>query len=90
MLFYVKKSGYLVYEACELVNLSEMCYYVKRMVYYVHTPSYSVERLCYYVKIWVILSMRHLNLFIQSVIMFNGRAVLSTQYLIMLKGYVVM
>ena len=67
-----------------------MCYYVKRMVCYVHTPSYSVERLCYYVKIWVILSMRHLNLFIQSVIMFNGWAVLSTQYLIMLKGYVVM
>ena len=33
--------------------------------------------------------MRHLNLFIQSV-MFNGWAVLSTQYLIMLNGYVVM
>ena len=32
--------------------------------------------------------MRHLNLFIQSVIMFNGWAVLSTQYLIMLKGYI--
>ena len=67
-----------------------MRYCGKRMVCYVHTPSYSVERLCYYVKIWVILSMRHLNLFIQSVIMFNGWAVLSTQYLIMLKGYVVM
>ena len=67
-----------------------MCYYGKRMVCYVHTPSYSVERLFYYVKILVILSMRHLNLFIQSVIMFNGWAVLSTQYLIMLKSYVVM
>ena len=63
-----------------------MCYYVKRMVCYVHTLSYSVERLCYHVKIWVILSMKHLNLFIESVIMFNGYAVLSTQYLIMLKG----
>ena len=84
--YYDKKSGYLVYEACELV-----CYkLVKRMVCYVHTLSYSVERICYYVKIWVILSMRHLNLFIQSVIMFNGWAVLSTQSLIMLKGYVVM
>ena len=67
-----------------------MCYSVKRMVCYVHKQSYSVERLCYHVKVWVILSMKHLNLFIQSVIMFNRRAILSTQYLIMLKGYVVM
>ena len=58
------------------------------MVCYVHTLSYSVERLCYHVKIWVVLSMKHLNLFI--IIMFNGCAVLSTQYLIILKGYVVM
>ena len=36
------------------------------------------------------MSMKHLSLFIQSVIMLNGRAVLSTQYHIMLKGYVVM
>ena len=60
------------------------------MFCYVHTLSYSVERLCCYVKIWVILSMKHLNLFIQSVILFNRSAVLSTQYLVMLKGYVVM
>ena len=52
------------------------------MVCYVHTLSYSVERLRYYVKIWVILSMKHLNLYIQSVIMLNGCAVLSAQYLI--------
>ena len=34
--------------------------------------------------------MKYLNLLKQSVIMLNGCAVLSTQYLIMLKGYVVM
>ena len=62
---------------------------IKRMVCYIHTLSYSVERLRYYVKIWVILSMKYLNLLKQSVIMLNGSAVLSTQYLIMLKGYVV-
>ena len=60
------------------------------MVCYVHTQSYFVERLRYYIKIWVILVMNDLNLFIQSVIKLNCYAVLSTLYLIMLKGYVVM
>ena len=73
--YYARKSCYFVYKH---VNLSVTCYYVKRMVCYVHTLSYSVERIRYYVKTWVIMSMKHLNLFIKSVIMFNGCAVLST------------
>ena len=71
----LKKSGYFVYETCELV--------CKRVImlnawFVISTQSYSVEGLCYYVKIWVIMSMKHLNSFIQSVIMLNGCAVLST------------
>ena len=76
------------------VNLSVnvLCVIIlhKCVVCYVLTLSYSVEKLRYYVKMWVSLSMKHVNLFIQSVILLNMCAVLSTQYLIMLKGYVIM
>ena len=57
---------------------------------YVHTLSLTVERLRYYVKLWVTLSIKHLNLLIQSVILLNGCAVLTTQYIIMLKYNVLM
>ena len=94
----ILKLGYLVYEACELVCKCVimlnawfvMSSHFKCVVCYVLIQSYSVERLCYYVKMWVSLSMKHVNLFIQSVLMLNRCAVLSTQYLIMFKGYVIM
>ena len=53
------------------------------------TQSYYVKRLCYSVKDWFILSMKHVNLSIQHVIMFNACVVLSKQSLIMLKCYVI-
>ena len=45
--------GYLVYEACEFVY--KPCYYVTHACCFVHIWSYSVKRLCYYVKkLWSI------------------------------------
>ena len=41
-------------------------------------------------KSLVILSTKHVNLSIQTDILFNARVVLSTQFLIMLKDYVIM
>ena len=60
------------------------------MFCFVHTLTYSGKRLRYYVKKWVILSMKHVNLSIQSVIMLNECAVLSIQCLFMFKDYVIM
>ena len=69
--------GYLVYEVCEFVY--KPCYYATHACCFVHTWSYSVKRLCYYVKkLW---SIHH-------AIMLNICVVLSKQCLIMLKGYV--
>ena len=57
-----------------VINVTHACCFV-------HTQSYSVKRLCYYVKkLW---SIHH-------VIMLNICVVLSKQCLIMLKGYVIM
>ena len=48
------------------------------------------KRLVYFVKRWVILSEKRVNLSIRCVIMLKACVVLSTQCLIMLKGHIVM
>ena len=70
--------GYLVYKVCEFVY--KPCYYVTNACCVVLTQSYSVKRLCYYVKkFW---PKSH-------VIMLNICVVLSKQCLIMFTGYVI-
>ena len=48
------------------------------------------KSLVYFVKRWVTLSEKHINLSVRCDIMLKVRVVLSTQCLIMLKGHVVM
>ena len=79
--YYVKKSGYLVNKACELVckrviMFNACFFFFLSLSFCPHTHGLILFKgYAVMFKMWVILSMKPVNLAIQGVIMLNGSAV---------------